>query len=650
MLRLQTSIGAPRFPSIPTMQMRLSSASANVNGTAINGVAPIRNLSANYDIDDKTTVLSWEKPGDLPSNWITQSGKPAQYMGNWNEKGMYRMFIVNRWTAEELQKLGLDGAKITDIAFVPATERATYYPLVFTGGDSIKAGSEDQSVNGNHPGYDLNIGEWNEIHLPSPHVIDASQELCFGVMTFYDGTKDAIGFDNDPMKTDRNLISFDSFEWYRTSDLVPEVKGNPCLAANIEFPNGRMGVMSVRANRGEISYEVYCDSTLLGTTADTQYEVSNLPEDNYKFSVIANHIDKGKSDAVSTTFFAGNPCPAPKTVSADVENGDVKLNWQTSAPYQQPTNLLTEGFEDGIPDTWTRLKNDIDSIGWMSSDEYTSGAYSAHPKSGRFCALSIVQYLDNNWQTTLFSPDNWLITPKLHLTEGYKLSYQISNLYCWSMSTYYEVLVSTTGTERDDFQVVYSDTLPQNNVDVWYAKTLDLSDYAGKDVYIAFRHHNSADDVCVGLQLDDISVDGFTPIGRHYNVYRDGELIAENVCDSSYVDIDCPAGAHTWTITAICDELTCESNPSSVSADITVDGINNVRTESTSIYYNPINATIVVSRNGLTVGPVDVYDIAGHVVAHADGDTDRVIILANDFAPNVYVVKGAGKAAKITIK
>jgi len=88
-----------------------------------------------------------------------------------------------------------------------------------------------------------------------------------------------------------------------------------------------------------------------------------------------------------------------------------------------------------------------------------------------------------------FESDNWLITPRTYLPTGESivLSFHVRS-QGGDLADNYEILVSTTGTdiEADDFTLVFSEEAEGE----WTRREVDLSSYAGENVYIAFRHND----------------------------------------------------------------------------------------------------------------------------------------------------------------
>ena len=611
---------------------------------AINRCAPVRNMELSYDVENKSTDITWDAPGMLPAEWISRCGAPAGYLGTW-EAGQFSPDVAVRYTPEELQNLGLDGAVINSIAFIPGTEKATYLPRVWMGGDGTKAGTIMTPWGVPHGGYEMKIGEWNELPLYSPVTIDATKELWFGCRILFPGNKPALAFDGNKADENRNFILFD--KWYETSTSGLGITGNLCIAANITMADGTKGLLRAQKQGGNgVTYEVYRDGELVGTTDQQYFSDENVPEDTYRFGVVANYAAHGKSPMVEKSFFAGNPCPAPKDLQVKADGSNVHLSWEAASPMLDLEQLFFEGFEDGMPEGWTYLDNDGDGYNWAHSSTIV-GPYPALPFDGTGCAVSSAQLYDETFASESLAPDNWLITPKVSLKKNSCLKYHVSDLSIFSSETYYEVLISTTDTRPESFTKLFSETLPKTTTEVWEDRTVDLSSYSG-DVYIAFRHKNDLNSLCVGLQLDDVEVDGYNEVPRQYNVYRDGELIATDVEESSYDDQVSTDDIHTWAVTTRCSELGCESNP--VTATLVPMGLQPVGTTETSICYNHQSGTILVTTAEGRVGKVEVRNAAGGLVASEYGEGNRVTLFTGNMAKGVYVVSCGKQNMKFVVK
>lgn len=161
------------------------------------------------------------------------------------------------------------------------------------------------------------------------------------------------------------------------------------------------------------------------------------------------------------------------------------------------TKSLTEVFEgfEGFlfaPNCWTQIDADGDGNGWFHYDA-EGNAY-----EGSFTAASA------SWFTTALTPDNYLVSPQLTLGENEELSFYIAAQDPYFPEEKYGVYISTTGNEESDFTAeLLVETLGS---EVWMEKTIDLSNYSGMDVYIAFRHFDVSDQFV--LKLDNVSLPG----------------------------------------------------------------------------------------------------------------------------------------------
>ena len=218
---------------------------------------------------------------------------------------------------------------------------------------------------------------------------------------------------------------------------------------------------------------------------------------------------------------------------------------------------------------------------------WTGGEVTACPDGGAQMAFA-------TWSTGGASNnDQWLISPMLESFNGFEISFYMGSPYADSYVDQVDVLISTTGTDVSDFDVVV-DEINLNAID-WVLYNYVVTDYveSGMPIYIAFREH-VADNFSDGavVLLDNFyygaAVDRATPQtanviaegGRnlHYvhtpqidvpyqdlvlnnrnvenvfagaNIYRDGEMIAEMVLDTFYLDTELVPDFYDYCITYI---------------------------------------------------------------------------------------------------
>ncbi len=171
--------------------------------------------------------------------------------------------------------------------------------------------------------------------------------------------------------------------------------------------------------------------------------------------------------------------------------------WQTLSAQ---TVLFHEEFEGGVlPAGWTVVDADGDGYGW----ETGSAGISGHNSTACFFSRSWLQET-----SAALTPDNWLITPAVTLTSDATLSFWVCAQDVNYAAEHYGVYISTTGAATTDFVLLYEETLDANGgakaQGLWKQKTVDLSEYTGQTVRIAFRHFNCTDQFVI--DLDDVEI------------------------------------------------------------------------------------------------------------------------------------------------
>jgi len=257
-----------------------------------------------------------------------------------------------------------------------------------------------------------------------------------------------------------------------------------CSDDEIEVPEA-----SAQANF-TYEFEVVTDPE----TGDISYEVSFT---NTSLNATAYLWDFGN----------GNTSTVENPVEVYVEDGvyDVTLtitpkielhynNLEKTERISLVSTLFREQFEDPDleenfpPEGWTLIDLDGDGHNWYWGSspgedemEYYILSDSWHQESG-----------------AALTPDNWIITPMIDLSEisSAALDFQVTPRASGPAfrTENYSVLISVTGTDVDDFETIYTERLQPDMPNwVWILRTLDLSDYAGEQIHIAFRHHDSVD-------------------------------------------------------------------------------------------------------------------------------------------------------------
>ena len=217
-------------------------------------------------------------------------------------------------------------------------------------------------------------------------------------------------------------------------------------------------------------------------------------------------------------------CPTPTALNAtNLTPSSATLNWNGEADsynvqYRKAPHselLFSEGFENGIPSTWSTIDGDGDGNNWMALSEIST-VYSSYTGT-----MSSWAHSESNAATSpsyangvgCMNSNQWLISPQVPLQGTLKF---------YAASTYsdldaYEVLLSTTGTSISNFtttlQAMKNAPYALNDgTDDWEEVTIDLSSYSGQG-YIAIHHVSNC---MYFLVVDDFSIyefvsEGWTP-------------------------------------------------------------------------------------------------------------------------------------------
>ncbi|HNV80568.1 MAG TPA: choice-of-anchor J domain-containing protein [Tenuifilaceae bacterium] len=182
-------------------------------------------------------------------------------------------------------------------------------------------------------------------------------------------------------------------------------------------------------------------------------------------------------------------------------NDEVVVSYGTDvARYSSTITVISEDFENDEfpPAGWSMFSLLSETPTWEHSD------WQNHTPEGEWSALH-----DYGWSG---ASDNWLVTPQIGLPEDgfYYLSF-------WNMvidAEFYgknSVLVSNGSADPADGDYVEVWT-PDAVNDDWSQVVLNLEDYVGQDIYIAFRYEGDfshiwvIDDVSFGEELDEAPI------------------------------------------------------------------------------------------------------------------------------------------------
>lgn len=162
----------------------------------------------------------------------------------------------------------------------------------------------------------------------------------------------------------------------------------------------------------------------------------------------------------------------------------------------ESTNL--ESFELSLlPECWSLIDEDQDGYNWDVS--YQVLDENGITVSGNTGVGYLTSASFDNAEGVL-NPDNYLVLPQLDIQPNEDLSFYVGAIDPSYFLENYSVLLSTTGNNPEDFtDTLLTEVLAAH---VFQFREIDLFDYEGMQVYIAFNHHNSSNQF--QIRLDDV--------------------------------------------------------------------------------------------------------------------------------------------------
>ena len=217
-------------------------------------------------------------------------------------------------------------------------------------------------------------------------------------------------------------------------------------------------------------------------------------------------------------------------------------------------------YSVGRLQNWTTIDADGDGNDWKL---FAESGYGHHSTDG-----VVVSYSYDNINQSALSPDNYLVSPKLSITNGNKsLTFYARAMDEAYPSDHFGVAVSTTvNNQTSAFAMVQEWTMTAKSaggevrgmrsadrVGNWHHFTVDLSDYVGQDIYLAIRHFNSTDNFC--LCVDDVVLAGQDLDAlASCNILLDGQTVAQNQHGIHYLlntDGFADGSTHTTAVQAV---------------------------------------------------------------------------------------------------
>lgn len=233
--------------------------------------------------------------------------------------------------------------------------------------------------------------------------------------------------------------------------------------------------------------------TLTSLSEDTEYTVKVRAVDGSDVSAWSNEVTFTTPEqyAMPTELAARNVTSSSATISWTGSADSYNLRYRTA----EETVVFSDGFESGLGQ-WTIIRNDggSNNTDWRQFNPNNFDTpFSAY--DGDYVAMS------RSWSSGAYSVDNWLISPQVALGGIMRFWARDDGSY----HEHYDVYVSTTTNDIGAFTKVFE---PGDASSTWTEVTVDLSAFAGKNGYVAFRHTDVDQNY---LLIDDVTITVFTP-------------------------------------------------------------------------------------------------------------------------------------------
>lgn len=312
----------------------------------------------------------------------------------------------------------------------------------------------------------------------------------------------------------------------------------------------------------------------------------------------------------------GSTLPVAEALEAEATTEGIVLNWQVPS-----RNEITDPVTDGFDDYESFI---IDEIGdWLVYDGdgnipiYFNGPEipfcfdlkawqvwapeEAGFSTERFDVLLphsgdkyLTSWTGSDGATTTLPTEDWLISTDVQ--GGTDVSFYVRVPNAGSDPQGIRMMYSTTDQNPESFVEFDSDQIVGTTEWVHLSYTLPAD--ARYFAVVAFNNGGE----CIMLALDDIE---YTPLYgattkltlKGYNVYRNDELIATEVTETSFIDTTTEAELNAYNVTAVWAEG--ESNYSNTAEVNAIVGLDNVvATESATVTYNMAGQRVDASQRG----------------------------------------------------
>ena len=290
----------------------------------------------------------------------------------------------------------------------------------------------------------------------------------------------------------------------------------------------------------------------------------SLNETKITLSAISNsleHITIEDNEATIGALNVNETATATFTISAKEDAADnylVDFFLETLLVNDEESDVIYE-FENSL-DGWTSFdaaNNEISDPWWHSSEAFFHGKTpnDSHSGSGHLMSetrnKSLIEFT--------YPIDNYLVSPnKMKITENSTFSFYARANHAYYYPEHFGVAISENGNSSEaDFTTIQDWTITQQQGTNWNKYTVNLSAYAGQEIYVAIRHYFTEEEWenldygfdVEALCIDDIVLSDVIVDYHHVPSYDDTDENYFNIVVSNPIDLDAPTGLAASNIT-----------------------------------------------------------------------------------------------------
>ena len=295
-----------------------------------------------------------------------------------------------------------------------------------------------------------------------------------------------------------------------------EIIWSDCLEKiDYSMPNIVLNSFTPDVINANVETELTLNMKNIGDAATTSNSIVTLSAGNQFITIEEEESVLGVMDPNDTEDVVFTITASPITPDEYVAT----LHLLTMSEERVLQNVVEFGFEDGL-EGWTTINANGDDHTWYHNSEAGNHGISStnshggtgHLMSESFCNASLMS----------MAPDDYLVSPfKIGALNNTTLSFWACAQDAFYAAEHFGVAVSTAGNaSASDFTTIAEWTIGSKSGQTgqkpkvrgnskaqtnWTQYTVDLSQYAGQDIWVALRHFNCYDQFI--LLIDDVEIE-----------------------------------------------------------------------------------------------------------------------------------------------